>query len=945
MEFISANKLLVDSHKLVHGPAYRVDFSQIYRKQDETPSIAPDAPNVPPILSDPFEYDVDPFVDEHGDVAGVNRPENEENINSWLRNQPLTASEKPFEGSESIENLYANQRSWRIFYCDPTRCSRKAEESSEEEWEGFDDISEPSREILLPLPPVESFESRETALQSVQEWAREHGYALRIRSSRKRQKEDTHPYFTYLECDRGGKNKPASKVNGQQLRKSSSRRRECPFRCILAQSKKEPNGLWRIQHSEAPYNMHNHGPSFLPTAHPIHRRNARKSRPEILNQIQNNKLSRISARDTLSSLQQQFPEAPLTLRDIENVYGEVKKAMNRGLPAVQAMISKLGDEFQFHYVLDNHDRLERVLFFHNASLQLLRLFPKSYILDATYRTNRFNLPLLDIVGFTATNRSFIIGQAFLTHEEEEDYIWVLQWIRELYEKFDLPLPESITTDKAGGLHNACGIIWPEVPHLLCRWHIDKDVKSYIQKHWLERTALYITTEARKAIIEARVKEFTEIWSQLLYTETEAEYERIYHTLWYRYRYLQPKILAYLDRIWLPHKETFIQAWTNKVRHYGNVDSSRAEGVHQAIKRRMGSKQAHLKDVVDHLLRYLNLHNKQLREELEYGQQNERTDLQNPLYRKLHGHISYYAIDQVEAHRRSHNLTSKNAHLPLRPCKHIFTITKGLPCSHLLQQRMNQSLPLKIADFDIQWRIDRLGELAELPPLRKITDPLTVSTRYTKSQKRQLSLYEVIQKQVDSLTAPQSSKGKGKAKACPQTQSNRFEIEQEENLQWGTALQPIAVDDDEEEELYNSEEDPLGAELQRKQRQALTATRPIETQIRGWIEYQPLQPKTLQSRPPRYSPLFRSQSRYRTPSPFADSIPPILTPSPLPSTPSPLRELLPLRCSPEPTPAPRWSPQPTPPPRYDPPPVTVSPMTSPAKKRPRREAPRPQRYRE
>jgi len=348
------------------------------------------------------------------------------------------------------------------------------------------------------------------------------------------------------------------------------------------------------------------------------------------------------------------------------------------------MISKLGDEYQFHYVLDDHERLERVLFFHNASLQLLRLFPKSYVLDATYKTNRFNLPLLDIVGFTATNRSFIIGQAFLTHEQEEDYIWVLQWIRDIYEKYKLPTPESITIDKAGGLHNACSVVWPEVPHLLCRWHIDKDVRGYCQKEWLEITDRNITNEARKAIINERVSEFLGFWSQLLYATTEAEYDRVWGILQRQFRDSQPRILNYLVRTWLPFKETFIRAWTDKIRHYGNVDSSRAEGVHQAIKRRMGSRQIHLNDVVDHLSMYLDLHNKQLREELEYGQQKERTDLQNPLYRKLHGHISYYAIDQVEDHRRSHNLQLRNSHLPLTPCKQLFTTTKGLPCAHLLQ---------------------------------------------------------------------------------------------------------------------------------------------------------------------------------------------------------------------------------------------------------------------
>ena len=96
--------------------------------------------------------------------------------------------------------------------------------------------------------------------------------------------------------------------------------------------------------------------------------------------------------------------------------------MNHGLPAVQAIISKLGEEFQFHYILDDYKRLERVQFFYNDSLQLLRLFSKSYVLNATFQTNRFNSSLLDIVCFTGTNSSFIIGQAFLTHEAEEDYI-------------------------------------------------------------------------------------------------------------------------------------------------------------------------------------------------------------------------------------------------------------------------------------------------------------------------------------------------------------------------------------------------------------------------------------------------------------------------------------------------------------------------------------------
>jgi hypothetical protein len=230
------------------------------------------------------------------------------------------------------------------------------------EWDGFEDDNQPLNTTLLP-PPINLYDSQELALQAIQKWAQSHGYALRIRSSRKRHKNDAFPYFIYLECDHGGQNQPTPMVNNNiRIRQSSTRRIRCPFRCILKQPVRESMAQWTVQYREAPHSTHNHGPSLLPTTHPIHRRNARNSRPEVLSQMQNNKLSGTSAKDTLSSLRTQFPDVPLTLTDVENVYQTVKAAMSNGLSAVQAMISKLRDSFQFHYVLNEADRLGEFFF-------------------------------------------------------------------------------------------------------------------------------------------------------------------------------------------------------------------------------------------------------------------------------------------------------------------------------------------------------------------------------------------------------------------------------------------------------------------------------------------------------------------------------------------------------------------------------------------------------
>jgi MULE transposase domain len=43
------------------------------------------------------------------------------------------------------------------------------------------------------------------------------------------------------------------------------------------------------------------------------------------------------------------------------------------------------------------------------------------LMDCTYKTNRFGMPLLDIVGITATNTTFYVGFAFPSDEKQPSY--------------------------------------------------------------------------------------------------------------------------------------------------------------------------------------------------------------------------------------------------------------------------------------------------------------------------------------------------------------------------------------------------------------------------------------------------------------------------------------------------------------------------------------------
>ena len=64
-----------------------------------------------------------------------------------------------------------------------------------------------------------------------------------------------------------------------------------------------------------------------------------------------------------------------------------------------------------------------------ASIELWKHYPKVLLMDCTYKTNRFNMPLLNIMGSTGLNTSFFIGFAFLSGEMDEDYIWALNALK------------------------------------------------------------------------------------------------------------------------------------------------------------------------------------------------------------------------------------------------------------------------------------------------------------------------------------------------------------------------------------------------------------------------------------------------------------------------------------------------------------------------------------
>ena len=63
------------------------------------------------------------------------------------------------------------------------------------------------------------------------------------------------------------------------------------------------------------------------------------------------------------------------------------------------------------------------MFFIKKTLEkLLKTNPKVLIMNPTYKTNRYKLPLLIISEVTTLNTSFYIAFGFILHETADDYV-------------------------------------------------------------------------------------------------------------------------------------------------------------------------------------------------------------------------------------------------------------------------------------------------------------------------------------------------------------------------------------------------------------------------------------------------------------------------------------------------------------------------------------------
>ncbi len=239
----------------------------------------------------------------------------------------------------------------------------------------LEQIEPPSKAPIWP--------SLAAAMADLNAFTGPNGWAL---TSFRTEKKKDEVVRVFLHCDRGGTYR--SRVNEDFRRRgTTSRQVGCPFDAVLRHF--VVFGGWKLRICNAD---HNHGLT-PPITHPSLRRAAMKEHND---EIRTKARTGLQSTKIMRSLREHDLDIPILTRDILNDRQHQRIEFLAGHMSIQGLLYTLQDDgdWVYQYQTDDNDKVTALFFSHCQCLELFRSNPFFLVMDCTYKTNKYKMPLL-----------------------------------------------------------------------------------------------------------------------------------------------------------------------------------------------------------------------------------------------------------------------------------------------------------------------------------------------------------------------------------------------------------------------------------------------------------------------------------------------------------------------------------------------------------------------
>lgn len=490
----------------------------------------------------------------------------------------------------------------------------------------------------------------------------------------------------FLMCDRSGKPDGSG-----SSRNTSTKKTDCPFQLVGKYSSEDR--YWTIR---VVCDQHNHPPTSHLEGHAY----ARRLSDADFRLVEDLTWKSVPPREILSTLKDQDETNLSTLPTIYEAQKKIRNDEKAGKTPMQVLMSLLHIN-RYVYQTDTHpitNELQALFFVHPTSYEIWRAFPHVLIIDATYKTNIYNMPFVQIVGVTSTNKTFCIAFVFISEEKMDNYKWALEQLK--WTLNECMHPRVIITDRELALMKACEIVFPHANHLLCRWHIGRNIfkncrptiKSQrdwvlFQSTWklLEDSPTWISYMENYEKLRTLLSKYPrKYFTLIVFYSPDFEIFIFLPLRCFKYPLLPDiyfsflsGVLRYVNDNWLDkYKKHFVSASIDQSLNFGNRTSNRVESQHAKLKKYMYTRNYTLDKFVRCIDKIAKSQHTEIKESFGKSEISRYHKHNIPCFNLLRGFASNEALDlMVKEINRSNDFQ-----LDSSTCGCQLHNSCGLPCA-------------------------------------------------------------------------------------------------------------------------------------------------------------------------------------------------------------------------------------------------------------------------
>ncbi|KUF93665.1 hypothetical protein AM588_10007297 [Phytophthora nicotianae] len=400
----------------------------------------------------------------------------------------------------------------------------------------------------------------------------------------------------------------------------------------------------------------------------------------------------------------QDPNTLIVPKDIANAKDSARRRVLTSATPIEALFNQLNQDKIFYRYTTHLEtqRLKYLLWAHPATASLYKVNSDILVMDCTYKSNKFDLPLLNVISLTGMDTVIPVCQAWIPGEKKQDYTWALNMLRLLILEYDVPEPRIISHDRDQALMNPLALVFSDVPTILCRWHMNKNVLSKVREV-LGKVAVENPAPGQSKYSNSLA---TDKFMALFYRTIDLETEEDFRANKAALAESNAQLAAYLSEHWWKYEDKIVKVRTNRFMHFGVRDTSTVEGTHAQCKRWIKSTRGDL-----------------MRECLSRNETIVPYQLQFNEFAACVKVITNWALYKTdERWNQARKSIVQSEALP--DCSGIFRATHGMPCVHELKAIIESEgrLHLMPSHFDKHWWIQQGPEHEHIAAAR-IHDPL------------------------------------------------------------------------------------------------------------------------------------------------------------------------------------------------------------------------------